>query len=320
LTDQDRVREVENRTKRFEAIAIEYTKNPQSTLVISPDNASRQDLNRIIRKTLQEQGSVAKEGFLQPILVNRQDITGADRKRAESYRPGDIVRFERDSKTLDINRKTYATVVQNNREANQITIKLPDGREKTYDPRRFYGVQLYKIEHRQFSIGDRVQFTAPWRDQGVATRELGTVSALGKDGNAAVKLDNSNRSIGFNLNRMGHIDHGYAVTSYSSQGLTVDNTILQVDTRDAQARALLGRELAYVALSRARNDVLIYTDSAERLGVSLDRTHETGKALSPEQIKAYRQEGTPQKEEQSKRTSMRQDQEKEQSYRYGISF
>jgi ATP-dependent exoDNAse (exonuclease V) alpha subunit len=147
---------------------------------------------------------------------------------------------------------------------------LQDGREKTYDPKRFYGVQLYKMEHRQFSVGDRVQFTAPWKDQAVATRELGTISALDKTGNTAVKLDNSNRTIGFNLNRMGHIDHGYAVTSYSSQGLTVDNAILQIDTRDSQARGLLGRELAYVALSRARFEVQIYTDSAERLGISLD--------------------------------------------------
>ncbi|MGC2656516.1 MAG: MobF family relaxase [Bryobacteraceae bacterium] len=320
LNEQDRVREIENRTKRFEAISLEYAKNPQTTLVISPDNASRQDLNRIIREQLQEQGSVAKEAFVQPVLVNRQDVTGADRKRAESYRPGDIVRFERDSKTLEIEKKTYATVVQNSRDTNQITIQLADGREKTYDPKRFYGVQLYRMEHRQFSVGDRVQFTAPWKDQGVVTRELGTIAALDKEGNAAVRLDNSNRTIGFNLNRMGHIDHGYAVTSYSSQGLTVDNTILQIDTRDPQARGLLGRELAYVALSRARHDVQIFTDSAERLGVSLDRTHEAGKALSPDQIKAYRYEEAPQKEEQSERTSKRQEKEQEHSYSYGISI
>jgi hypothetical protein len=79
-------------------------------------------------------------------------------------------------------------------------------------------------------------------------------------------------------------------------------------------------EVAYVALTSARHDVQIFTDSAERLGVSLDRTHKAGKALSPEQIKAYRYEEAPQKEEQSERTNKRQEKEQEHSYSYGISI
>ena len=48
-----------------------------------------------------------------------------------------------------------------------------NGQRLRYDPRRLQGVTLYRETEREFSEGDRVQFTAPNRDQRVANRELG---------------------------------------------------------------------------------------------------------------------------------------------------
>jgi conjugative relaxase-like TrwC/TraI family protein len=283
LAEQDHVHEISHRGNRFSAIAHAYAESPQDTLVVSPDNASRQELNRVIRRTLQEKGIVSRQEFVQPILVARQEITGADRKRADSYKVGNVVRFQKSSKTFGFEKKTYATVIRTDREQNKITVHGKDGTITTYDPSRFYGVQIYDRERREFAVGDRVQFTTPWREKGIATRQLGTIAALDQTGNAEVKLD-THKQVRFNLNRMAHVEHGYAVTSHSSQGLTVDRTLLQIDTGDPKARAILGRELAYVAVSRARFNVDIFTDNAERLTGVLDRTQEKSKALSPEEI------------------------------------
>jgi ATP-dependent exoDNAse (exonuclease V) alpha subunit len=59
------------------------------------------------------------------------------------------------------------------------------------------------------------------------------------------------------------------VTSYSSQGQTVDRVIVNADTREPEV--LLNQRTGYLAVSRAREDALIYTNSRDELGAALDR-------------------------------------------------
>ena len=66
------------------------------------------------------------------------------------------------------------------------------------------------------------------------------------------------------------MDYGYAVTSYSSQGQTADRVLVHIDTTHA-AEELVNRRLAYVAVSRARYDVQIYTNDRAQLIASLQR-------------------------------------------------
>jgi len=65
-------------------------------------------------------------------------------------------------------------------------------------------------------MGDRLQFTAPNSDLKVANRELGTIKSIAPDGAMRLKLD-SGREMNFDPQRHPHLDHGYAVTSHSSQ-------------------------------------------------------------------------------------------------------
>ena len=66
---------------------------------------------------------------------------------------------------------------------------------------------------------------------------------------------------------MRHFDHGYAVTSHVSQGLTEGRVIANIDTDSA--RSLINTRLAYVAVSRAEHDARIYTNDADGLGARL---------------------------------------------------
>jgi len=173
-------------------------------------------------------------------------------------------------------------------EQNLLTVRTDAGKTLTYDPARLKGVTIYAAETRQFAEGERIQFTTPWRDKGIATRDMGTVTALDTNGNIRVKLDESNRTVSWNLNGMKHIDYAYAMTSVSSQGATVDRVLVHVDTADTKSRALIGETLAYVALSRPRFDAQVFTDNADALTNALSRTHENTTALAPEQTRAYK--------------------------------
>ncbi len=83
-----------------------------------------------------------------------------------------------------------------------------------------------------------------------------------------MKLDGG-REIGFEMEKFRHLDHGYAVTSHSSQGTTVDRVLINADT--SESRVLLNDRMGYVAVSRAREDAIIYTNSIEELRGALDR-------------------------------------------------
>lgn len=76
---------------------------------------------------------------------------------------------------------------------------------------------------------------------------------------------------------VSHFDHGYAVTSYASQGQTVDRVIINADTKESAV--LLNQRMIYVALSRARDEALIYTNSRDELGAALDREADKQVAL-----------------------------------------
>ena len=155
------------------------------------------------------------------------------------------------------------------REQNLLTVERENGQQLTYDPHRLHGVSIYREAERDFATGDRVQFTAPYRDEHIANRQLGTVQQIDASGNLQVRLD-SGQDVQFNIREHPHLDHGYAVTSHSSQGATADRVLVHVDTEQAHDQ-LVNSRLAYVSVSRGRYDAQIYTNDAGKLGEELSR-------------------------------------------------
>jgi len=92
----------------------------------------------------------------------------------------------------------------------------------------------------------------------VANRELGTVVRLDERGDIAVHTD-SGRLVEFHLKNHPHLEHGYAVTSHSSQGQTANRVLIQADTEESAH--LVNTRMAYVAVSRGRYDAQIVSDA-----------------------------------------------------------
>jgi ATP-dependent exoDNAse (exonuclease V) alpha subunit len=113
-----------------------------------------------------------------------------------------------------------------------------------------------------------VQFTAPSKELHVANRQLGTIERITDEGDVAIRTD-SGRNVQFNLREHPHLDHGYAVTSHSSQGQTADRALIHVDTEKGQQ--LVNARMAYVSVSRGRYDAEIYTNDKGQLAHHLDR-------------------------------------------------
>jgi len=285
LERQGRVHEISGHEDRIAAIAKEYAKSPEGTLVVSPDNRSRVEINLAIRAEMQEHGLVSKEEHPIAALVPRQDLTGPERTWAARYEFNDVVRYARASKETGMERGEYARVKTADVEKNLLTVVRADGSEVTYDPRRQQGVSVYREEPRSFAVGDRIQFTAPANDLKIANRELGKVEAIGQDGQMRLRMDGG-RDVQLDPREHPHLDHGYAVTSHSSQGQTAERVLIHVDTELA-AKDLLNSRMAYVAVSRGAEDAQVYTNDRAKLPQALghDVSHESANTptIKPEQ-------------------------------------
>jgi conjugative relaxase-like TrwC/TraI family protein len=266
LHQQGRIREISDPQERIRNIAHAYAESPANTLIVSPDNASRRELNLAVRQELKANGTVATEDHSFRVLIQRQDMTGADRAWANHYDVGDVVRYSRGSKSIGIEGGSYGTVIAINPDANLLSVEKASGEPITYDPRRLTGVSVYREVVHEFSVGDRIQFTAPDKQLGVANRDLALIESIAPDGKIAARLDN-NRLIESTAAEHRHFDHGYAVTSHSAQGLTAERVLIHADT--GVHPDLLNSRFGYVSVSRASHEATVFTNDAVKLGQQL---------------------------------------------------
>ena len=277
LENHDRIREIQNPDVRYKSIAHEYVAAHEAgerVLVVSPANDERRQLDSAIRELLMRRSHISAEGKEQTIFVKR-DLSSAQRQYTQSYEVGDVVRYRRGSHRLGLGKGTYARVETTDSYLNRITVRTDDGRAIEYNPARLTGVDLFREERRVIANGDRIQFRAPDRALGVANGEFAKVVAI-DDRKAALRMDDG-REVKAAVSRLRHIDYGYASTSHSSQGATVDRVIVNIDT--ARSAELVNRKQFYVSISRARHGVTIYTDDSAALRHAVGRTREKSIAL-----------------------------------------
>ncbi len=273
LQAQGRVREVVDRDERISVIAKDYAAKPENTIIVSPDNSSRREINRIVRIKLQERGTLSLENHHLPTLIPRSELTGADRQWAARYQPGDVLHYTTGSKDLELKRGSYANVTNVDADNNRLTVQREDGTQVTYDPKRLNGVTAYQEIGRDFAAGERIQFTAPSRELDVSNRDIATILRI-NESRVTARLDGRDQVVTFDAQQMRHFDHGYAMTSHSSQGVTAERVLVNMDTRAHPE--LINTRFAYVSVSRASQDAQIYTNDAAVLGQRL--SHDASKS------------------------------------------
>jgi ATP-dependent exoDNAse (exonuclease V) alpha subunit len=90
----------------------------------------------------------------------------------------------------------------------------------------------------------------------------------------------------FDPQRHPHLDHGYAVTSYSGQGQTADRVLIHLDT-ELGAKEQLYNRMAYVAVPRGQSDTQILMNDRNGLkevlsrDISRESAHQPEKSVSP---------------------------------------
>jgi conjugative relaxase-like TrwC/TraI family protein len=123
-------------------------------------------------------------------------------------------------------------------------------RQHLVDTGRISGPELEAPGGRRYAAGDLVVALAPGEDGRYTTSQRGTVRSVRHDG-AVVQFDDD-RTVTLTGEELSaeRLDHAYALTVHRVQGATVDTAHVYANGG--------GRELAYVALSRAGTTTHIY--------------------------------------------------------------
>jgi hypothetical protein len=125
-------------------------------------------------------------------------------------------------------------------------------RERMVAEGRVIGPELVAPGGTHFAAGDRIVTLAPLAQGQIVTSERGVVIAVGEDQDYLMVRLEDGRQQRLEREEIGaaQLAHGYATTVHRSQGATHDLAYIYEDGG--------GRELAYVAMSRARYETYVY--------------------------------------------------------------
>ncbi len=120
---------------------------------------------------------------------------------------------------------------------------------------------LRHVVERELSVGERVVFLENEYDRyDVRNGEIGVVADL--DGTAArVQLEDG-RELSIDLRAYNALDYAYCLTTYKSQGQTYSRVVVDADTSVPQ---LQDQRNCYVQITRARDDIRIFSDDKDAL-------------------------------------------------------
>ncbi|RWA36899.1 MobF family relaxase [Xylella fastidiosa] len=272
------VEELKETTERHRAIVNDYIKltdaERRETLIIAGTNEARREINRMVRESLDLSGKGRKFESL-----TRVDMTQAQRRFAPSYQRNMVVQPEKDYKKAGLKRGEIYSV----KEAlpgNALVLQHSDGTTITINPRKATQLSVYHLERTELAVGDtiRINRNDPGRDltNGDRMRVASVIGGMIKLESVEQKDGRPMRSLELPVNKPLHLEHAYVSTVHSSQGLTKNRVLITLDTKSRTT----SMNLYYVAISRARNETRIYTNSIRELPTAIARCFDKSTALA----------------------------------------
>lgn len=259
----------EDKDALFDKVVASYMRGDRvNTLIITPFNNDRTQINSKVRDALREEGILKGNDKAASILVNR-GLTKAEMQHAKYYKNDDVVLFRRGYKSMEIPDNSYLRVVKIDRDSNVLTLKTEDGKEVPFSPKGKTSMEVYREESRGLARGDKIRITRSTSE--LKTGDMGEVTSIN---GTNVTIDTGKKTVSFDMSANKHWDHSYAVTVHASQGLTVDKTIFHIhvpkgmdddNKKPLEAMAkVFGERSFYVGVTRSRHEVEIHTNDAAR--------------------------------------------------------
>ena len=222
-----------------------------NTLVLAGTNAERLALTLTIRNQLKVEGSLGHE--VKTTQLQAKNLTTVQMRYTHNFEIGDVVMPTRSYKRRGLEKgELYSVVGKSN---DTLTILAADGRLFEVDPG--FDKAIYQPQQIGIAVGDRLRWTKNDRHQGRRNGQEFIVTAI--DGQTAtIEYDEGGHSETIDLSKAQHLDYALVSTTYSSQGKTADRVLMATDYT-------IGLESFYVAVSRAKYELKLYTEDKDKL-------------------------------------------------------
>jgi ATP-dependent exoDNAse (exonuclease V) alpha subunit len=243
---------------------LESESNPkqhEDMLVISPTHREGEIVSQAIRKELRETGRICNEDVKIPRTVNYK-WTAAEKSEAANYEPGMIVQFKQHAKGF--------------RRSERVRVESVDGRDGIVKVRNNFDriedlpldqadrFQVYYKTELPVCVGDRLRITENYQDGDHRLNNGKLVTVRGFTPSGEIDIGDLKRI----PRDFGHLAHGYVSTADAAQSKTVDTVFASI-SNDSMGGADMRR--VYVTISRAREEVRIFTDDKEALQATARR-------------------------------------------------
>ncbi|UCQ29581.1 AAA family ATPase (plasmid) [Edwardsiella tarda] len=240
----------------------------QQTLIVTQTNADSRAINAGIHAALRQQGQIGDRETVITTLVREKTHPEA-LKSVEGWRQhaGDIAL---------INQRYYTIESVPEVRDGVVTLRDSDGQPHLLSAfeSSLRDIAIFSRQSMALSEGDRVRFAHLNRDLGRDTQTVWTVAAIAHNGDITLTQGEQQRVISPGKHDEDqHLDYAYAGTAHKAQGAS-ETYVIALAGVSGGRRALAGLSDAYVALSRMKAHVQVYTDDVAGWQASVARSRQ----------------------------------------------
>lgn len=271
--------------ERIQWIALHWLsltpKQREETLLFAPTHANREEITKIIRNGLKEEG-VLTGLKLEHMVLKAKAIEAVQQRHVAYYQKGNMVRFNQNFSNGRIKQGTYYTVgpmTKTNYRDNVLPLINAQGKTiqfalkhlphyKTHAAPFERVIELYEQKPLELYVGDKVMWTRNFKAEGIRNGQCATIHETSddailfktKEGNA-LRLEKSHPSL-------KHLDYSYVLTNYKVQGKDASYAIGLMESYHRFSATLKN---FYVQISRAVHGMTLVTDNKEELIKAIQR-------------------------------------------------
>jgi hypothetical protein len=240
-------------------------KATKSVLVVCPTHREGEAVTKFIREGLREAGILGEKERSIPRTINLS-WTDAEKRNPSAYETGLVVQFKQNTRGFERSERVCVASIDT-RECRVMVVKN-DKSQVALPLEKAAKFQVYRLAQLEVARGDLLRVTENGFDKGKAHRlsngDTLKVEGFTREGDIVAGGKVVPR-------QFGHLDHGYVVTADAAQSKTVD-VVLAAVGRDSLAATDMRR--MYVTISRAREEVQLFTDDREGLMRAAQRDSE----------------------------------------------
>lgn len=255
------LKNVDDRSSHYLQIAKDYASRTDdyrdNTLIITAMNKDREEINRYVHEEMKVNHDLSENSIVVPVLTRIYN--------QESDLRSSIYWIENKNNLVKIGNEYFKiNEIYTDTNIVKLTSQSNDIQYLSIDDISSYKVAFYAQSEIEVNQNEKIRVTSTDKERIILNQDIGTVQKINENGDIIIKF--GEKEVIYNpLKNIEdqHIDYGYAVTSYASQGASYEYTIIYDGVLDGKSK-LSALDNTYVEISRAKQHIQLYVDDLEK--------------------------------------------------------